>query len=575
MLPNQSDAPQTVYEKVLARFNEITNQYSQLPMGWIMQAYDRASNNPWIQNRRVKQISSLPAEYSKDDVADAIRSPGEHELMLRQTHHALEATAYPMLKIRKVYTDIMTYRYYTSPHYITETDAKDPMFQREMQLLDKFNQEMDPKATAHKMAGQALQEGKAFYAIRYSVDKAHNKVNYVFPQQLPSNWVKIIGFNNISGYTVSFNMFYFLQPGTDWRQYGDLLEPYIGDFKNVVEKVPSKVVYASHGSYRINLERFNKLKKNAQGGLAGNPDPYMQNGRWAYWVTLPVDRVFVFEIDDTNPFACSPMTGLYLSMQAIAQYEQVQLELVQNPLVSVMTGEIPYSNDNTSQQKDLYKLSNGGRELFEYLWYQMLAQNNTSGIGLYLAPAANLKLHQLTEAPSATEISTNGYAYTVEKSGLAGLIPISDNPRAGTVNISIQIEARYCLRIYQQFEKMMNYLYSRLNLKYEWRFHMFGDIYNDEKMRAEMQKSMTLGLLPDLYVYNALMDRSLLDDMSMSAAVKASGILDKRMPLISSYTAKNGNPKLPPSPTDDKGGRAQVDVSDMTSEGTEDFKDAE
>lgn len=575
MLPNQSDAPQTVYEKVLARFNEITNQYSQLPMGWIMQAYDRASNNPWIQNRRVKQISSLPAEYSKDDVADAIRSPGEHELMLRQTHHALEATAYPMLKIRKVYTDIMTYRYYTSPHYITETDAKDPMFQREMQLLDKFNQEMDPKATAHKMAGQALQEGKAFYAIRYSVDKAHNKVNYVFPQQLPSNWVKIIGFNNISGYTVSFNMFYFLQPGTDWRQYGDLLEPYIGDFKNVVEKVPSKVVYASHGSYRINLERFNKLKKNAQGGLAGNPDPYMQNGRWAYWVTLPVDRVFVFEIDDTNPFACSPMTGLYLSMQAIAQYEQVQLELVQNPLVSVMTGEIPYSNDNTSQQKDLYKLSNGGRELFEYLWYQMLAQNNTSGIGLYLAPAANLKLHQLTEAPSATEISTNGYAYTVEKSGLAGLIPISDNPRAGTVNISIQIEARYCLRIYQQFEKMMNYLYSRLNLKYEWRFHMFGDIYNDEKMRAEMQKSMTLGLLPDLYVYNALMDRSLLDDMSMSAAVKASGILDKRMPLISSYTAKNGNPKLPPSPADDKGGRAQVDVSDMTSEGTEDFKDAE
>ena len=393
MLPNQSDAPQTVYEKVLARFNEITNQYSQLPMGWIMQAYDRASNNPWIQNRRVKQISSLPAEYSKDDVADAIRSPGEHELMLRQTHHALEATAYPMLKIRKVYTDIMTYRYYTSPHYITETDAKDPIFQREMQLLDKFNQEMDPKATAHKMAGQALQEGKAFYAIRYSVDKAHNKVNYVFPQQLPSNWVKIIGFNNISGYTVSFNMFYFLQPGTDWRQYGDLLEPYIGDFKNVVEKVPSKVVYASHGSYRINLERFNELKKNAQGGLAGNPDPYMQNGRWAYWVTLPVDRVFVFEIDDTNPFACSPMTGLYLSMQAIAQYEQVQLELVQNPLVSVMTGEIPYSNDNTSQQKDLYKLSNGGRELFEYLWYQMLAQNNTSGIGLYLAPAANLKLH--------------------------------------------------------------------------------------------------------------------------------------------------------------------------------------
>lgn len=541
-----------------------------MPTASIMQAYGRATNNPWIQNRRVKQISSLPAEYSKDDVAQAIQSPGEHEKMLRETHHALEATAYPMLKIRKVYTDILTYRYYTSPHYITEEDAKAKDFQREMQLLDKFNHAIDPKATAHKMAGQALQEGKIFYTIRYDVDKSKNKVNYVFPQQLPSNWVKVIGFNNISGYTVSFNMFYFMQPGTDWTQFGDLFEPYINDFDAVKEKKKGKIVYASQ-QWGINMEKLNELRENKT--LAGNPDVFEQNGRFAYWVTLPVERVFVFEIDDTNPFACSPMTGLYLAMQAIAQYEQVQLELVQNPLISVMTGEIPYSNDNGARMDDQYKLSNGGRELFEMLWYQMLAENNTSGIGLYLAPANNLTLHQLTEAPSATQISTNGYAYTVEKSGLAGLIPISDNPRAGTVNISIQIEARYCLRIYQQFEKMMNFLYSQLNLKYQWRFHMFGDIYNDEKMRAEMQKAMTLGLLPDLYMYNALLDRSLLDDMSMSAAIKASGILDQRLPLISSYTAKSGNPTIPP--TDKKGGREKVEVIDVESEGTEDFKDAE
>lgn len=555
---------------MLQKFNEITQRFSDMPTASIMQAYGRATNNPWIQNRRVKQISSLPAEYSKDDVAQAIQSPGEHEKMLRETHHALEATAYPMLKIRKVYTDILTYRYYTSPHYITEEDAKAKDFQREMQLLDKFNHAIDPKATAHKMAGQALQEGKIFYTIRYDVDKPRNKVNYVFPQQLPSNWVKVIGFNNISGYTVSFNMFYFMQPGTDWKQFGDLFEPYINDFDAVKEKKKGKIVYASQ-QWGINMEKLNELRENKT--LAGNPDVFEQNGRFAYWVTLPVERVFVFEIDDTNPFACSPMTGLYLAMQAIAQYEQVQLELVQNPLISVMTGEIPYSNDNGARMDDQYKLSNGGRELFEMLWYQMLAENNTSGIGLYLAPANNLTLHQLTEAPSATQISTNGYAYTVEKSGLAGLIPISDNPRAGTVNISIQIEARYCLRIYQQFEKMMNFLYSQLNLKYQWRFHMFGDIYNDEKMRAEMQKAMTLGLLPDLYMYNALLDRSLLDDMSMSAAIKASGILDQRLPLISSYTAKSGNPNIPP--IDKEGGREKVDVIDVDSEGTEDFKDAE
>ena len=57
------------------------------------------------------------------------------------------------------------------------------------------------------------------------VDKSHNEVCHAFMQQLPSDWVKIVGFNNKSKYTVAFNLFYFLQPGTNplqtkecWRE---------------------------------------------------------------------------------------------------------------------------------------------------------------------------------------------------------------------------------------------------------------------------------------------------------------------------------------------------------------------
>ena len=328
------------------------------------------------------------------------------------------------------------------------------------------------------------------------------------------------------------------------------------------------MVFASQQKWKVDLNKFNEMED-----VPGNPETYIQNGKWAYWVTLPPEKVWTFEIDDTNAVAASPMTGLYLSMLAIAQYEQVQLELVQNPLIAVMTGEIPYRNDNVASQDDQYRLSNGGRLLFETLWYQMMAENNTSGIGLFLAPAANLKLHQLSEAPSATEISTNGYAYAVEKSGLSGLIPITDEPRAGTVNISVKLESQYCNRIYQQFERMMEWAYSTLNLRYTWKFHMFGNIYDDEKELDRMTKSMSLGILPDLYRYNALMRRSLSDDVSMSAAVKASGVLDMRLPLVTSYTAKSGNPNLPPG--DNPGGRPSMDIGDITAEGTEDMIDAE
>ena len=172
--------------------------------------------------------------------------------------------------------------------------------------------------------------------------------------------------------------------------------------------------------------------------------------------------------------------------------------------------------------------------------------------------------------PSATEISTNGYGYAVEKSGLSGLIPITDEPRAGTVNISVKLESQYCNRIYQQFERMMNWAYSALNLRFCWRFRMFGNIYDDEKELSRMNQSMAMGILPDLYRYNALMKRSLLDDLAMSAAVKESGVLDLRLPLVTSYTAKNGESGLPPNP----GGRPSIDIADVIAEATEEMIDA-
>ena len=59
---------------------------------------------------------------------------------------------------------------------------------------------------------------------------------------------------------------------------------------------------------------------------------------------------------------------------------------------------------------------------------------------------------------------------------------ITDEPRAGTVNISVKLESQYCNRIYQQFERMMEWAYSTLNLRYTWKFHMFGNIYDDENV---------------------------------------------------------------------------------------------
>lgn len=545
-----ADFPQ-IYDK----FRVLSENYGGMPADSIISAFTRtiggnyARNNPYIQNRRVKQISSLPGNFTKDQVADMITDANNNELPLRQVAHALEYTAYPFFHTRKTYQELLTYHSYIAPQYVDGGDMKKSDFMREWRLLEKFREELDPAGNAHRIAGQSLLEGKVFYTPRYSVDKPHNSVNYAFLQQLPSDWTKIVGYNNRSKYTVAFNMMYFMQPGTDPTQFGDLFTPYLDVFGQVAESAPPagtgrKLIFASGKG--IDLAKFNAIRAGAGTALSGSPDVYYQNGRWFYWVTLPVDRVFTFEADDVSLNAVSPFTGLFLSFIQLAAYEQIQLELVQNPLISIITGEIPYTDNKEATTADPYKLSNAGRKLFEALWYQMLAENNTSGIGLYMAPLQNMKLHQLSEAPGATEISTNGYAYTMAKAGLSAIIPVNDDPRVGISQISLQIESRFASNIYRCFERMMKVIFSDLGLKYSWKFVMFGDIATDKELEESCRKGMTLGILPDTLIYNALHDRSILDDICISEAIMESGLLDRRIPLVSSYSAKQEKSGLPP-----------------------------
>ena len=99
---------------------------------------------------------------------------------------------------------------------------------------------------------------------------------------------------------------------------------------------------------------------------------------------------------------------------------------------------------------------------------------------------------------------------------------------------------------------------------------MFGPLSTEEKRMEEAKQGMTLGILPQTIIYMAMNDLSLLDDLSISNAIKASGIMDKRLPLVTSYNAKQSESGLPPQAAHDlnPGGRPKGDGT-VTSEGQE------
>lgn len=552
-------------------FRAVEEQYPNLSRQQFVNAvsktqlYNSFTNNPWMQNDRVKAISTLPNAYGKNDIVKFLLSPNSSEKQLREVSNSLVWTAYPFFKLIKTTADILTYRNYTYPKYITDSDAKRPDFKREWWLTEKISEAINPTQTAHEATMIAMRDGKVFYNLRKSIDRAHNTVNYCFLQQLPQDWIKIVGFNNVSKYTVAFNMMYFLKPGTSIAQFGDLFKPYARDFFEVVAYEPEgrrskSIAFSSIAS---------KAKEAMANNEAGNLDIYYQNGQWFYWVTLPVDLVWTFEIDDSARDVISPLAGLILSMAQISQYENLQLELLANPLVSVLTGEIEYQDNVSSTMEDAYKLSPSGRQFFEALWYQMMNQNNTSGIGFYAAPLKDMRLQQLAEAPSAQNISSEGYAYAMMKSGNA-LLPLNTEPRAGMIEYAAKIESQYGACIYRTFENMMNRIFSDVGLKYNWRFKMFGNIFSEKAEIEDARKGMSLGILIDTLRYDALLGHSILDDISVSEAVVASGVLDKRIPLVTSYTAKQSESNLPPQAQIEEGGRPTTEMGDgIENEGQE------
>lgn len=537
-------------EKCASSYSQLLNRFGNLALNHSSSAISQAfsnvlgnmANQAQIQNRRTKGISSLPCEYTKEDIGVFLRNPYSSEKELRQTSGTLKWTAYPYYKIIKTYQDIASCKYYFKPLYISEKTEKN--FMSEAILVDKFNKTLRPDVCVHKIIGQALSEGKVFYVPRYEVDKTLGTVNFAFMQQLPSDWCTIVGFNNLSTYTVSFDMMYFLQPGSDYRQYGDLFEPFMEDFCFMFEK-SNKNNSLSNPCITVNSngEKKNFYPQNAR----KNAKVFSQNGRWFYYVTLPADKVWTFEIDDTSTAVASSLSGLMLTYSQQSDYEQAQLSLILNPLIKIFTGEIPYANSGGSKIEDDYRLSLGGRLLFETLFNQLMASSNTGGTAFFSAPVENIKSHDFPESANANQISESFLRYGAQKAGLAGVIPTNSDVKAGQAEMSAKLESEYIKCIYRQFEKMMSRIYDSFKLSNRFDFCMFGSIYTDGETRKQAESALSRGNTSAYYILSALDGNSWIDEISMADALKKAKYTTRLEIPPSAYTQSTSVPGRPQS----------------------------
>ena len=510
-------------------------------------------------NRRVKTLPTPPQGMTDEEYIEILNGGVlNHELQVRALSYDLGAREYTYKSIIKTYQDILTYRIYCKPTYGGYN-------MREYQLLDQALKKFKSYETLHWVNGLALIEGKPSFYHSYKFDKSHNICRENRLIRLPADHCMIISESNpISKYTIAFDMMYFTLHPEAIYDFGDLFAPWFDGFTQSFTGQGNGLIFdidKYRNYYQVEPDKKLTLDKPnvVENGLNG----------WNYWVALPIDRVWTFEIDDTNSWNVPIFTGLFRALLRLEPAEQIFLELLQNPLINIMTGEIGLYDDKTGNKTaNNFKVNRDWQDYFGELWHELLSEAGAKGIPFYPAPFSDLKMHKLDDAQHTDKILSSTQRYAVGKSGLLGVLPSTDSVLAAQVITARTMTAAFSHPIYATAEAMLNQMTENLNLKHSYNWKLFGDLFRDTTEIKELEKALTLGITCDLWRYNALKDRTMLDDEAMSQYVMDRNLARFRTPLISSYHSRT-EPGASPDPAPGSPGRPRMPIEEIEDENTE------
>lgn len=497
--------------------------------GFLMNSGSFFVDDPYLLNQRIKQLKSTAKFMEREQIENALLDIDHNEQTLREaTHSALNMT-YPLYRLQYLYEGILKYRSYIKPSYVSKEDMSGEKFKREWEFIDKWHKKLNPEKQFRRITAQVIPEGKKAYYVRQNYNKGSKteepSVDYVYFEQLPSDWYKIVKHSTDSYEIVAFNFAYFWQAGTDLGQFPPIFGKYYQELMNATEQTPSgrKIINQDKTPEDVVVEYNNRTMQ------------------WYYWKELPANTCFVFCFTEADDLQVSPFVSLLLQAQDLASYSLLQQQLLSVPLYSMLTGEIPLNDKNKSgAYLDDYALSPESVNLFEAKANNLMPP----GTSYVMVPSKNNQLHHFQEIPNANGIYNTALQQVINTSGASTLITTTEKPSVAQVNAGKIIETRFIDRLYEQFawavDIILRDMYDEDDLKYHWNFKIFGDSFSEKERISAIEKSLSMGQTELLPEYLALNGLTLMDAVNNADWVESSEIYDKFKIIQTSFTSNAG-----------------------------------
>lgn len=485
-------------------------------------AWNRA--NPFIQNQRVKNLSTRSTTYSKEQLAKFSANPGSSETALRGAAMTASSSQQIFYNILRRSCDVPVYNHFVIPELLDgEADYKKDEYKAEARLVDDFFDTFDVPNSLKTVALQVKREGKCSYIFRnrFSGTGKKKTCDYACFEKLPTDWIKITGIGQL-GYTISFDFSYFLQVGNDPRFFGD--DSFFVQVWN--DMINKEIVITKNGKKTIDMGKARGYTYDWNGSSIGSTieSKFIDNAgqRFLFWVNLPFDLAYTFASDNSTPFVAPDTMGLLQKLQELTDYGTLAGLIASTPLTAVLTGEAEFvegARPNKNETKISPEVLLGLQTMFNSM--------TSSNVEAYFMPLKNIKLQQLNADVNSSDITTKAMKNLVAYAGEGGLTITTDKPSIAQVRAAEHLAAEQQRYVTLQIQHVLNYILKHnLGFKYRWKVSIWGDIFfqEDEKsFTKEQVQSGNLALLPKLMSAEGL---SMTDTEALTKFVSSLGIYD-------------------------------------------------
>lgn len=536
MSMEQGESSYISVDDLTARWKKTFNNMAQLNgaagIGTVATQWNKL--NPFLQNQRIKNLYTSAKTYDKVNITEFLQNPGSHEPELRAIAWANSSSQQIYYNILRRAGDIPNYNYFTIPELLESDEKyKEDDFNTEDGLVQDWLELFNIPNTFKTIGLEVKREGKSSYLLRnkFNGTGKNRKPCFCTLQKLPTDWIKITGKGQL-GYTISFDMMYFMDIANSPRDFGEFFELAWEQMTEtgVVEKNPKT------SQYELNFDVAKSFVFNYKDVSYSSSIEILRRGRqnnYLFWLRLPYDLCYTFGSDNSQPWVAPDTMGLMLKLQELTDYGQLAGLIASTPLTAVLTGEIEtIPNPRAGKNESVYT-----PEVLQGYMTQF-NQATSTNVEAWLWPAKNIKLQQLSTDVNSSEVLSEATQNFIESAGEGGLTICTDKPNVAQVTVAKQLAAAQQKYVTLQFENVMNFiLQHKLGLKYKWKIRIWGDIFNnenDKKYLKEIVANGNIALLPKLMSAEGI---SMRDTKAITSYIESLGFYNKFM----TYTQLRAN----------------------------------